>query len=88
MTNGISRSLELLCPTCAGSAFEFDDNIDEIVRTYQCLGCGGSFSHDQIMLANASRIEAEVEAIGEELVGDAVKRLKKAFSGNKFIKIK
>ncbi|GLS86483.1 hypothetical protein GCM10010873_14570 [Cypionkella aquatica] len=88
MTKDYSRSLELLCPTCAGVSFEFDNDVDEAVRTYQCKGCGGSFDHEHIMQANSSRVEAEIEAIGEEVLGDAVKKLRKAFAGNKFIKIK
>ena len=83
-----SRSLELLCPTCAGSAFDFDADVDEAVRSYQCVGCGGLMSHEHLMQANASRIDAEVDAIRAELLFDAKKKLRKAFSGNKFVKIK
>lgn len=88
MTKDYSRSLELLCPTCAGSSFEFDKDIDQAVRTYQCGGCGNSFSHEHLMQSNSARIDAEVEAIGEEVLGDAMKELRKAFASNKFIKIK
>ena len=40
------------------------------------------------MQSNSARIDAEVEAIGEEVLGDAMKELRKAFASNKFIKIK
>ena len=86
--NDCSRSLELLCPTCAGSAFEFDETVDPTIRVYHCIGCAGSFDPESLMQANSSRIEAEKAAIGQDAVTDALKKLRKSLSGNKFIKIK
>jgi ribosomal protein S27AE len=88
VTKDYSRSLELLCPTCAGASFEFDHDVGEAVRTYQCGGCGGSFSHEDLIQSNSPRIDAEIGAIGEEVLGDALRNLRKSFAGNKFIKIK
>lgn len=88
MAKDYSRSLELLCPTCAGASFDFDADLDEAVRSYQCGGCGLSFSHEDLMQSNSSRIEAEIEAIGDEVMGEVLNRLRKSFAGNKFIKIK
>jgi hypothetical protein len=88
MPQDYSRSVELLCPTCAGSEFDFDDEVDETVRLYHCAGCGGSFDHEHLMLANSARIDAEVDALGEEVVKDALKKLRKSFEGNRFIELK
>ncbi len=40
------------------------------------------------MLANSARIDAEVDALGEEVVKDALKKLRKSFEGNRFIELK
>jgi hypothetical protein len=88
VTKDYSRSLELLCPTCAGASCEFDHDVGEAVRIYQGGGCGGSFSHEDLMQSNSSRIDTEIDAIGEEVLGDALRKLRKSFAGNKFIKIK
>jgi hypothetical protein len=88
LTKDYSRALNLLCPTCAGSEFEFDIEIEKEMRIYQCIGCDRSFDHDQLMHSNSSRIEAEVSAIGQELIGDTVKMLRKGLSGNKLFKLK
>lgn len=88
MSKDYSRSVELLCPTCASSAFSFDDSLHEDLRTYACAVCGGTFDHDLIMKSNSERIEAEISAIGEDFLGDAIKKLRKATAKNKFIKFK
>jgi hypothetical protein len=88
MKSGYSRSLSLLCPTCAGAEFEFDSEEDDTTRTYHCQGCGLKFSHDEIMTSNSARIDAEVEQIKSEVLDDIQKDLRNAFKGLKGWKVK
>lgn len=79
MTKDYPQSLSLLCPTCAGDQFEFDDAQDEETRTYLCLSCAGSFSHAAIMAANSGRIEEKYEEIGREFIEEAEEKFSKLF---------
>ena len=88
MKSEYSRSLSLLCPTCAGAEFEFDAQENEATRIYSCQGCGLKFSHDEIMISNSARIGAEVEQIKSEVLGDVQKKLRDAFKGMKGWKVK
>lgn len=88
MKSDYSRSVSLLCPTCAGAEFEFDSEKQEAARVYSCQGCGLEFSHDEIMISNLARIGAEVEKMKSEVLDDIKKGLHDAFKGLKEWKIK
>ena len=81
MTEAYSRSISLLCPTCASDQFDFDDGVEEEKREYKCQGCGLTTSYQSIMESNSSRIDAEMQALSDEVISDAEKQLAKAFSG-------
>jgi hypothetical protein len=88
MKSDYRRTLSLLCPTCAGPEFEFDSEENEATRTYSCRGCGLKFSHDEIMISNRARIDAEVENIKSEVLGDVQQKLRDVFKGMKGWKVK
>lgn len=88
MVKEYRRSLELLCPTCASALFDFDETENEAMQECKCVGCGGRFNKEQLMEANASRINSEIENIGKELLDDALSDFKKSFPKSKIFKLK
>lgn len=83
-----SRSVKLICSTCASGDFEYES--DE--GPYRCVSCDRVFTRDELIGDNGHIIEAEVKEMGAEVVKDAQKELnamlRKAFSGSKHIKFK
>jgi hypothetical protein len=88
MKKDYDRSISLICPTCAGSEFEFDSSIDELERVYTCAGCGLTCSHRDILASNSARISAEIEEMKNEVISDMRKDFRKIFSGMKGWKLK
>jgi rubredoxin len=88
MRKSYDRSMQLLCPTCAGADFEFDSILSEDIRQYSCRSCGLIFSHDDVMKSNGARISVEIEEIKKEVLADIKDDLRKAFKGLKGWKIK
>lgn len=74
-----SRNVELVCPTCGGSQFEHDDDIETSTAEVRCIGCNTRMTKEDLIAANAENIEEHVKEIGDEVVKDAQKRLKQAF---------
>lgn len=87
-----SRKIEFVCPTCGGSQFEYGDDIESVHAEVRCIGCDRIMVKEELMQENYENIDEHVEEIGKEAVGDLAKKmeaeLKKAFRGNKNIKIK
>ena len=81
MLENKTRSVTLLCPTCAGDQFQFDKDVDEESRQYLCVDCQISFSHDEIMAANGAKIETEVNEFKTEIVSEIKSSFKKIFKG-------
>ena len=79
MKSNYDRSLELLCPTCAGVHFNVPDDENDPGAVYTCLSCGGNFTHDQILESNSERVEKTVEEIKSEIVKDIESDFKKMF---------
>lgn len=84
MSDKYSRRVSMQCSTCGGTQFEFQDKEGPI----RCLGCDRIFAREELMRENGSRIDAEVEQIGKEVVSDFRNKLHKAFKGSKHIKWK
>jgi len=82
------RQLSLTCTTCGESQFEYDDKISEEIRGYRCVCCDRVFTKDELVKENGEILEEHLNEIGEEVLKDAVKELKKAFKGSKYIKFK
>ena len=76
MVNDFGRSISLACPTCGNEEFEHD----EASPTCKCTDCGLLISHDDLKEANSDRIEAAVEEMKADVMGDMQERLKKAFA--------
>lgn len=87
-----NRHVSLLCPTCGGSMFEFDQGVDETIELAKCASCGREITKDELIHENSESLSEHVKEIGAEAVKDIAnelrKSLKKTFQGNKYIKIK
>ena len=87
-----SRNIELRCPTCGGSQFEYDDDIDADHAIVRCIGCDRTMTKDELIKENAENIDEHAKEIGKEAMDDLAKKmkkdLKKAFKGSKYVKCK
>ena len=87
-----SRNIELQCPTCGGSQFEYGEDIDNDHASVRCIGCDRILTKDELIQENAENIDEHAQEIGKEALDDFAKKmkndLKRAFRGNKHIKIK
>ena len=91
--NKYSRNIELICPTCGGTQFEYDGiNMDGENAAVRCISCDRIMTKSELIQENSENIEKHAEEIGQLALNDAAKELteglKRAFSGNKYIKIK
>ncbi|MFC3716317.1 hypothetical protein ACFONC_09140 [Luteimonas soli] len=87
MTSGkYDRSIELRCPTCGGTQFEFDDADD--TASVKCTSCSLVISREDLISANGDNIGAHVEQIKDDVAADLRKQLQDAFKGSKMFKVK
>ncbi|MBQ4279447.1 MAG: hypothetical protein IJC16_05800 [Rikenellaceae bacterium] len=90
MKNDYSKSITLRCITCGGEDFEFNEDKSYV----KCNLCNREYfgGYDELIELNEESITEGVEAFKAEVISDIEKDItdmfKKAFSGNKFIKIK
>lgn len=90
MKNDYSKSITLRCITCGGEDFEFNEDKSYI----KCNLCNREYfgGFDELIELNEESITEGVGAFKAEVTSDIEKDItdmfKKAFSGNKFIKIK
>ena len=91
-SDNYSRNIELVCPTCGGSQFEYGDDIENDRAEVRCIGCDRIATKEELIKENSESIDEHAGEIGKEAVDDLAKEmekeLKKAFRGNKNIKIK
>lgn len=83
-----NRSIRLLCSTCAGSDFEFEDAAGPL----RCTSCDRVFMREELIAENGEIIEAEVAEAKAEILSDVTKELRdslrKAFGGSKYIRVR
>ena len=91
MKKDYNKNIRLRCVVC-GSDSDFESNED---KTYiKCTKCNREYlgGYDELVKLNQALIDEEVEATKQEVKEDLEKEihemLKKAFKGNKYIKIK
>ncbi|MGU5637691.1 ECs_2282 family putative zinc-binding protein [Aeromonas veronii] len=85
-----NKSISLLCATCGCADFSYDTDLDAGPIT--CTSCGRVFTKDELIQENSESIEQHTNEIknqiGKDLSDHLRKSMKKAFSGNKNIRIK
>ena len=90
MKDSYSKSITLRCITCGGEDFEFNEDKSYI----KCNLCNREYlgGYDEVVELNEEAITESIEVFQAEVTSDIEKDItdmfKKAFSGNKFIKIK
>ncbi|MCR4467947.1 hypothetical protein [Burkholderia sp. SCN-KJ] len=86
-----SRSITLQCPTCGNTGFSHDGVDGQPGELLSCDNCGLEISKDDLTRANGENMQAHIKEIREAVVKDVHKELheslKKAFAGNKHVKI-
>lgn len=91
MKKDYSKSIQLRCVVC-GSDSNFEHNEDN--SYIKCTKCNREYlgGYDELVELNQSMIVEELEATKAEITADLNKDIhdmfKKAFKGNKYIKIK
>ena len=87
-----SRNIELRCPTCGGTQFEYGDDIGADHAIVRCIGCDRTMTKDELIKENAENIDEHAKEIGKEAMEDLAKKmkkdLKKAFKDSKHVKFK
>ncbi len=87
MTQGkYDRSIELHCPTCSSTQFEYDEHQESAAMLCTC--CGLSLSRTDLITANGENIGVHVEQVKREVVDDLKKKLQQSFKGSKLFKVK
>lgn len=91
MKKDYRRNIQLRCVVC-GSESDFECNED---KSYiKCRKCNREYvgGYDELVELNQAHIQDEIDDLKDEVKQDAEKylrdSLKKAFKGNKYIKIK
>jgi predicted nucleic acid-binding Zn-ribbon protein len=74
-----NREIYLLCPTCGESQFEYDDEVKIENMEFKCLSCNQLFSKGDLIKENGELTEEHFSEMGEEILEDAAKKLRKAF---------
>lgn len=86
------RNVTLHCPTCGGTQFEFDHDINDANMSIRCISCNCEMTKEDLIRENSENIDEHVSEMGDELHDEFVKELrksfKKAFKGSKNIKFK
>lgn len=85
--NKSNRSATLLCATCGGDQFALEGS-DKTIELACCVDCGREFTKDELIEENGANINEHVKEMSKEIAQDMRDTLKKAFQGNKHIKLK
>lgn len=75
MKDDYSKSVSLMCTTCGGKDFEFDDEEGPV----RCIGCDRTYGRDELIHENGEIIESELEEIKSKIVSDIEKDFAKIF---------
>ena len=86
------RSIALLCPTCGGTEYQYEQGADETIELVKCASCGRELTKDELIFENSENIQEHVSEITNLVTDDFAKDLKasmkRAFRGNRNIRIK
>ena len=77
-----NRSVTLLCPTCGGEQFKYDDEDDQ--APVICQRCQREMSRQALIEANAENIEVNKDEMIDEIRNDVRKQFKDIFKGGKW----
>lgn len=72
MKKDYNRSVSMICPTCGGTDFSFEQD-DSLVR---CAGCDRVLTRDELTRENCFQIDSAVDAMKKEIVADVTRDLR------------
>lgn len=85
------RNVRMLCPTCGGTEFSYEQDITVSMAAAKCLICGRELTKDDLLRENSENVSLHVEDLKKDVLPDAVKQVKealqKAFKGSKNFRI-
>lgn len=91
-TEKYNRNVNLFCPTCGSTHFEYETGVEETIEIVKCASCGRPLTRDELLNENSENIHEHLSELKEEVTKDIAKEIKdtlrKAFSGSKNIRIK
>ena len=70
-----SRNVQMQCPTCAATDFDYDDTSEFVI----CASCGLEISKDELIESNSENIHLNMEEMKKEITQDVRKELSKIF---------
>lgn len=77
-TSKYNREIQLRCPTCGGTQFEYDDKtISSDEQIVKCVQCNRETTKQALFDENTENINAHVSQVGDEVVKDLSKELNK-----------
>lgn len=80
-----NRTITLLCPTCGGSDFKFEECENSFV---QCVQCERELTRQELEAENSELIQESLNEVKTQVSEDIEKMLVDAFRGNKHIRFK
>lgn len=90
MKSDYSKNVELICPVCGSTTFEYDTEKEDGKVT--CISWKRVFTRDKLLEENQENLNANMEDLQIEVLKDTTKEIKnmmkKTFENNKNLKIK
>ena len=90
MKSDYSKKVEMICPLCGSTTFEYDTEKEDGDVT--CISCKRVFTRDELFNANQENLNANMEDIQNEVLKDTAHEIKnmmkKTFGNNTNFKIK
>jgi hypothetical protein len=80
------RSITIHCPTCGHTQFEYEPENRNDATLMKCASCQLTLTKAQLVEVNSENISEHVSEMGNELVADLTKDLRRLFGGGKFLK--
>lgn len=82
------KSIEMLCPVCADTQFQYTDE-DSLIT---CNSCASQFPRDELVEANAENINQHTKEFADQAISEVKehlhKEIKNIFKNSKIFKVK
>ena len=75
MKKDYNQSVSMICPTCGGTEFSFEQDNSPI----RCIGCDRVLTRDELIRENGFQIDNAVDDIKKEIIADVTRDLHEIF---------
>lgn len=75
MKRDYSQSVSMICPTCGGTDFSFEQDESSV----RCAGCDRVSTRDELVCENGVQIESVVDGMKKEIIADFTRDFRKMF---------